>query len=145
MEHFWCTDHHRQTRTQKTHHDPDLGEATTFPLIVYSMHGHRINTQMSFCPQTPKWKFRNSQSWNSYDFGGLITLCENLWLRWGLKKSCSPCWDLSNSMWQPTWTQQNWGDSWLLVVRSQFVNLTFGPSFGHNLWFKCPNGHAISF
>jgi len=25
---------HEQTRTQKTHHNLDLGEATTFPLIV---------------------------------------------------------------------------------------------------------------
>jgi len=29
---------------------------------------------------------------------------------------------------------------WLLVVGSQIVNLTIGPSFGHNLCFKCPNG-----
>jgi hypothetical protein len=30
-------------------HGPDLGEATTFPLIVFSMPGHEANTQMSFC------------------------------------------------------------------------------------------------
>jgi hypothetical protein len=26
------------------------------------------------------------------------------------------------------------------MVRSQIANLTFGPSFGHNLCLKCPNG-----
>jgi len=32
------------------------------------------------------------------------------------------------------------GDSWLLVVGSQIGNLTFDPSFGHNLCFKYLNG-----
>jgi hypothetical protein len=34
--------------------------------------------------------------------------------------------------------QGNQGNSRLLVVKSQFINLTFGPSFGHNLCLKCP-------
>jgi hypothetical protein len=37
-------------RTHKTHHGPDLGEATTFPFTVYSVLGHGTNTQMAFCP-----------------------------------------------------------------------------------------------
>jgi hypothetical protein len=36
------------TDFHKTHHSLDLGEATTFPLIVYSMPGHGTSTQMSF-------------------------------------------------------------------------------------------------
>jgi len=43
-----------QTQTHKTHHGLDLGEATTFPLIVLFMTGHGAYTQMSFCPRTPK-------------------------------------------------------------------------------------------
>ncbi len=39
-----------------------------------------------------------------------------------------------------TWMQGNWGDSWLLVVGSQIVNLILDPSFSHNLCLKCPNG-----
>jgi hypothetical protein len=35
-----------------------------------------------------------------------------------------------------TYTQINWGDSRLLMVKSQIVNLTIG----HNLCLKCPNG-----
>jgi hypothetical protein len=38
-----------------------------------------------------------------------------------------------------TCTQGNRVDSWLLVVGNQIVNLNSGPSYGHNLCFKCPN------
>jgi hypothetical protein len=53
---------HEQTPTHKTHHGLDLGEATTFPLIVLFVLGHGVNTQMAFCPETPKWEFQNSQN-----------------------------------------------------------------------------------
>jgi hypothetical protein len=71
---------------------------------------------------------------------GPITLCANLRLRWGPKKSCSPHWELSNDMSHVTCTQGNRGDSWLLVVESQITYLTPDPYFGHNLCFKCSNG-----
>jgi hypothetical protein len=58
-------------QTHKTHHDPDLGEATTFPHIVYSTPLHEAHIQMVFCPGTPKWESQNCQSWNSRDFVGL--------------------------------------------------------------------------
>jgi hypothetical protein len=31
---------HGQTQTHKIHHSPDLGEATTFPLIVFFVYFH---------------------------------------------------------------------------------------------------------
>jgi hypothetical protein len=71
---------------------------------------------------------------------GLITLHANLRLRWGLKQSCSPRWELFNSMSHTTCTKGNQGDSWLLVVGNQIANLTPDPSFGHNLHFMSPNG-----
>jgi hypothetical protein len=71
---------------------------------------------------------------------GPITLLSNLWLRWGLKQSCSPRQELSNGMWHATCTQGNEVDSWVLMVGSQIANLTPNLSFGHNLCFKCPNG-----
>jgi len=37
-------------------------------------------------------------------------------------------------------TQVNQGNSQLLVIGNQIGNLTFGPSFGHNLCFKYANG-----
>jgi hypothetical protein len=70
---------------------------------------------------------------------GPIILCADLQLRWSLKQNCIPHWKLSNRMWHTTYTQGNWGDSWLLVVGSQIDNLTSDHSFGHNLCFKCPN------
>jgi hypothetical protein len=44
----------KQTWIHKTHHSPNLGEATTFPLIVFFMHGHGAYIQMSVFPRTPK-------------------------------------------------------------------------------------------
>jgi hypothetical protein len=71
---------------------------------------------------------------------GPITLCAGLRLRWGLKQTCRPRWNLPNKMSHTTCTQGNRGSSWLLVVRSQTTNLIPIPSFGHNMCFKCPNG-----
>jgi hypothetical protein len=68
-----------------------------------------------------------------------ITLRVDLESKCGLKKSCSFCQELSNCMWHDSCNQVNWLDSRLFVVESQIGNLTFGPSFGHNLCFKCPN------
>ncbi len=52
---FGVRRNHGQTRTHKTHHGPDLGEATTFPLTLYSMPLHEAHIQMAFCHETPKW------------------------------------------------------------------------------------------
>jgi hypothetical protein len=71
---------------------------------------------------------------------GPITLCEDLQLRWGLKKSYNLCQELFNGISYTTYTQGNWGNSFLLVVGSQTNNLIPNPSFGHNLCLKCPNG-----
>jgi hypothetical protein len=61
---------YKQTQIHKTHHGPDLGEATTFSLIVCSMLLHETHIQMAFCHGTPKWESQNSQRWDSCDFGG---------------------------------------------------------------------------
>jgi hypothetical protein len=42
---------------------------------------------------------------------GPITLCADLWLRWGLKQSCSPRQETFNSMLHATYTQGNLVDS----------------------------------
>ncbi len=59
---------------------------------------------------------------------------------WGLKQSYSFRWELFNIMLHATCTWRNWGESWLLIVGGQIANLIFGPSFGHNLCFRSPNG-----
>jgi hypothetical protein len=59
---------HGQIRTHKTHHNLDLGEATTFFLIVYSMPLHEAYIQMAFYPGTPKWEFQYSHTSESHNF-----------------------------------------------------------------------------
>jgi hypothetical protein len=75
-----------------------------------------------------------------------ITSRSDLRLRRGLKKTCSFPWELSNGMSHSIFTHRDRVDSWLLVVRSQIASLTPGPSFNHNLCWRCPNGscEAIS-
>jgi hypothetical protein len=51
---FGARTNHGHTQIHKIHHAPNLGEATTFPLIVFFMLSHRGCAQMSFCPRTPK-------------------------------------------------------------------------------------------
>jgi hypothetical protein len=68
-----------------------------------------------------------------------ITLDCRVGSRRGLNQSCSPCRDLSKGM-SHTWIGAREGiDSRLLVVGSQTASLTPGPSFAHNLSYRCPN------
>ncbi len=142
--HSWNTfnarTNHGQTWTHKIHHGLDLGEATTFPLIVYyvffswSPHPNGI---LSWDSQVGVSKFSQlGLPWLCKP----ITLHVDLRLKWGLKQSCSLHWEISNNMSHATCTRGNQDDSWLLMVGNQIVNLTPGPSFGHNLCLRCPNG-----
>jgi len=140
MEHFWCMNSPRVNTNSQDSSWPELGGSHYPP--PYSIicawpqdqHPNVILSQDSQVrvPKFPKLGF--PRLWNP------ITLCANLQLRWSLKKSCSLCQKLFNGMWHATYMQGNWGNSWLLMVRSQIGNLTHGPSFDHNLCFKYPNG-----
>jgi hypothetical protein len=140
---FGAWTNHGQTqihKIHKTHHSPNLGEATTFPLTVLFVPSHGPCTQMSFCLGTPKLgvlKYGLPRLWRP------ITCCANFRLKWGLKQSYSPCWELSKDMWHTTYALVNQGNYQLLMVKSQTANLTpdhSQPFFGHNLCFKYPNG-----
>jgi len=133
---FWCTNEPwANTNSQDS---PRLGLRGSHHLPLYSI--------LCACPRdqhpnvilslgVPKFsQLGLPQLW------GPITLCANLWLRWGLKQSCSLRRNLSNNMWHTTCTQGNRGDSRLSMVDSQIGNFTLEPFFGHNLCFKCPNG-----
>jgi len=52
----------------KTHHGPDLGEATTFPHIVFSKLLRGTYIRMTFCFGTPKEETRNYLDLDSRDF-----------------------------------------------------------------------------
>jgi hypothetical protein len=70
----------------------------------------------------------------------LISPGSDLQLEWGLNQSCSSPRELSNSLSPSFCKRREEVDSWLLVVGSQIVSLTPGPSFAHNLGCRCPNG-----
>jgi hypothetical protein len=131
---------HGQTQIHKTHHDLDLGEATTFLLIVFSMLGHEACTQMSFCLKTPKLGVLKISKLGLLRLWKPITFFAKLRLKWGLKQSCSLCQELFNNMRHVSYIIVNQGDSWFLMVGSQIGSLIRDPSFGHNFCFKYPNG-----
>jgi hypothetical protein len=57
-----------------------------------------------------------------------------------LNQCCSSRQELSNAMSHSCCRRREEVDSRLLVVGSQTGSLTPGPSFAHNLGYKCPNG-----
>jgi hypothetical protein len=68
-----------------------------------------------------------------------ITPCFNLGLGRHLNQYCSPRPDLSNDVSHSPNAHRERVDSWLLVVGSQTASLTPGPSFSHNLGYRCSN------
>ncbi len=118
---------------------PRLGGSHHLPpysILCTSPRGPHLNGFLSQYSQVGVSKFPHlglPRLW------GRITWCVNFWLQWGLKQSCSPCWELCNGMLHVAFGQGNWADSQLLVVRNQIANLTSGLSSSHNLCFRCPN------
>jgi len=68
-----------------------------------------------------------------------IILLVDLRSRCNLKQSCSSRRELSNAVSHSRIGHQEKVDSWFLVVGSQTGSSTPGPSFGHNLCFRCLN------
>ncbi len=62
--------------------------------------------------------------------------------QWNLNQTCSPRRDLSNDVLHSQFGRREEVDSRLLVVGSQIASLTPGPSFAHNMGYKCPNGQC---
>jgi hypothetical protein len=60
---------HGQPWTHLIHHGPDLGEATTFPHIVFSVLLRRTCIRMALFPGTPKVESRNYPSLDSRTLG----------------------------------------------------------------------------
>jgi hypothetical protein len=133
---LWTT-RHTTARTQ--------GEATTFPHIVFSAPLRRAYIQMALFPGTPKLESRNCPETVPV---GVLRLWELLtpdckvWSRQGLNQTCSPHRDLFNDVLQSQFGGREEVDSQLLMVGSQTASLTPGPSFAHNLGYRCPNGQC---
>jgi len=81
------------------------------PLIVFPVLGHGACTQMSFCLRTSKLGVPRFPKLGLLQLWKPIIFCSYLRLRWGLHKSCSLHWEISNDMWHATWTKINQDDS----------------------------------
>jgi hypothetical protein len=78
---FGARTNHAKTRIHKTHHNPDLGEATTFPFIIFSVFGHMAYVQMSFCLETPNSQLSKFSKFSKLGLSQLwkpITSCVDL-------------------------------------------------------------------
>ncbi len=144
-EHPWVLGQTTSIWTHLTHHGPDSGEATTFPLIVFSAALRRGHIQMALFPGTLKLESRNCPK--TVPIGvpvlwELITPDCRVRSQRGLNQSCSPRRDLFSDVSHSPIGCREKVDSRLLVVESQTANLTPGPSFAHNLGCRCPNGQC---
>jgi len=131
---------HEQLWIHLTRHGPNSGEATTFPHIVYFVPLRDTHIRMIFLSRDSQGRVSQLSQFGLSGLCTIITPCSDLRLGWGLKKTCSSPWELSNSVSHSTWTHRGWVDSRLLVVGSQTASLIPGLSFCHNLCCKCPNG-----
>ncbi len=125
LEHLWCQDEPQATWTHKTHHGPDLGEATTFPFIVYSAALHGAHIQMAFLSRDSRVGVPKSRQLGLSRLWSPITLRADLGSKCGLKQSCSSRRELSNGMWHVVCNQVNRVDSRLFLVGSQFDSRPF--------------------
>jgi len=128
LEHFGARTNHKQTQIHKIHHGLDLGEAITFALMVYFMLGCVTNTQMSFCPGTPKWESRNSQSWDSRNLGVYKFACRPpIQMRFQVKLQPS----LSAFQWYVACHLHVRKSGWLLIFSGRESNcqINFRPFF----------------
>ncbi len=73
-EHPWVLGQTTSTLTHKTHHDPDSGEATTFPHIMFSATLRGGYIQMTLFPETPKLESQNCLEIVSVGVSGLWEL-----------------------------------------------------------------------
>jgi hypothetical protein len=115
LKHFCCTNEPRAYMDSQDSSRYGLGEATTFPLIVFFVISHRSYIQMSFCPEN----LGLSKFWRA------ITSCAYFWLRW----SCSPCRKLSTICCTPpacTYFKAILWQRCLIVCKSDCKLVAFG-------------------
>jgi hypothetical protein len=119
--------------------------ATTILPIVYSATLGGTHARVSLFPGTPGTTGLESRNCPEIVPGGVPGLWElitpdcKVWSRRGLNQTCSPRRDLSNDVSHSRFGGREKVDSRLLVVGSQTASLTPGPSFAHNLGYRCSN------
>jgi len=128
------------TFTHKIHHGPNSGEATTFPLIIFSATLHGGYIQMAVFSWDSQVGVSKLSRVGVPQFWTGITFRLDLRLGRGLNQNCSPRQELFNAVSHTLCKRRDHIDSWLFVVGSQTASLTPDPSFAHNLGCRCPNG-----
>jgi hypothetical protein len=124
---------------------PELGGSHHLP--PYSILCNallRLHPNGSFSRDFPKFESRNCPETVPVGVPGLWELITPDWQvgsRRSLNQSCSPRRDLSNDISHSEFGRREEVDSWLLMVGSQTA-LKPGPSFAHNLGYRCPNGQC---
>ncbi len=137
---IWCWD---KPRANSDSHD-------TPRLRLERCHHH--TPYSNFCVRPREWHPNGSFSGDSqsgipklsrFGLSGLwdfVAPRPDLWSGQGLNQTCSPQRELSNAMLHSQSPCREQVDSWLLMVGNQTASLTLGPSFAHNLGYKCRNG-----
>jgi hypothetical protein len=127
------------TRIHKIHHNLNLEEAITFPLITFYVIRHGLHPNVIF-PRTHKLGVTKFMKLRFSPFWRPITSCVDFQLKRGLKQSCSLGKKKFKNMWYITYMHIIQGDSQLLMVRNQIDVLIPNLFLGHNLCCKYSNG-----
>jgi hypothetical protein len=139
LELFWCTNKPLTFTDSQNSPRLGLGETTTFPFIVFFFINHEGCIQMSFFLGTLKLKVSKFLELGLSTLWKVVIFCASLQLKWGFKKNCNLCREFFNDTWHATYMHLFYGDSQLLVGRSQIDTLIPELSFCHNLCFKYSN------
>jgi hypothetical protein len=124
--------------------------ATTILPIVYSATLGGTHARVSLFPGTPRTPGLESRNCPEIVPGRVSGLWELITPDYGVRsrrgpnQTCSPRRDLFNDVSNFRFEGREEVDSRLLMVGSRTANLTPGPSFAHNLSYRCPNGQCES-
>ncbi len=136
---FWCWDKPRATLDSLDSPRPELGGSHHLPpysiLCITPRHPH----PNGFYSRDSQGGVLKLSQFGLPGLWELITLGSDLGLGWGLKQTYSSPQELFNGVSHSICTHRDRVDSWLFVVGKQIVSLTSGPSFAHNLCYRCPN------
>jgi hypothetical protein len=86
---FGALMNHKHSQTHKTHHSLDLGEGTTFLLIIFLLIHHEGYHPNGVFPKTPKSRISQFPKLGFSPLWMPIISFENFRLRWNLKQNYS--------------------------------------------------------
>ncbi|CAK9872130.1 unnamed protein product [Sphagnum jensenii] len=130
------------TSDHKTHYGPDsrvCHHHTPYSILCDALpHPHPNGTNSRDSRNGGPKLSRNRPGWSPGTLGGHNSRLQDQ-IATRSKPNCSPRRDLSNDVSHSQFELREEVDSRLLVVGSQIGILTPGPSFAHNLGYRCPN------